>query len=94
VVRQTTGQLHLLHRTPPHKKSVLQICRSSSILVGAVRWELELGEMASEVSNAPSVVQRYSSDLDSFDVGDTKVQHFGLLMKKPFGHKSTRWQRR
>lgn len=49
--------------------------------------------MASEESNA-SVVQRYSTDLESFDIGDTKVQHFGLLMKKPFGHKSTRWQKR
>ena len=39
-------------------------------------------------------MQRNSADVDSFDVGDTKVQHFGLLMKKPFGHKSARWQRR
>ena len=44
--------------------------------------------------SSPSLVQRYSSDLESFDIGDTKVQHFGLLMKKPFGHKSTRWQKR
>ena len=49
--------------------------------------------MAGEQLNA-SVVQRYSTDLESFDIGDTKVQHFGLLMKKPFGHKSTRWQKR
>lgn len=40
------------------------------------------------------IVQRYSADMGSFDVGDTKVQHFGLLMKRPFGHKSARWQRR
>lgn len=44
--------------------------------------------------NSSPIVQRYSADLDSFDVGDTKVQHYGLLMKKPFGHKSARWQRR
>lgn len=31
---------------------------------------------------------------EAFDVGDTKVQHYGLLMKKPFGHKSARWQKR
>ena len=31
---------------------------------------------------------------EAFDVGDTKVQHYGLLMKKPFGHKSGRWQKR
>lgn len=51
--------------------------------------------MASDESNG-SVVQRYSTnvELESFDVGDTKVQHFGLLMKKPFGHKSGRWQKR
>ena len=35
-----------------------------------------------------------SVEPESFDVGDAKVQHYGLLMKKPFGHKSTRWQRR
>lgn len=43
---------------------------------------------------ASDAVQRHSGDLDSFDVGDTKVQHYGLLMKKPFGHKSGRWQKR
>lgn len=31
---------------------------------------------------------------EAFDVGDTKVQRYGLLMKKPFGHKSGRWQKR
>ena len=31
---------------------------------------------------------------EAFDAGDTKVQHYGLLMKKPFGHKSGRWQKR
>ncbi len=40
------------------------------------------------------IVQRYSADMGSFDIGDTKVQHFGLLMKRPFGHKSARWQKR
>ena len=39
------------------------------------------------------VMQRFSGEVD-FDAGDIKVQHFGLLMKKPFGHKSTRWQKR
>jgi len=43
---------------------------------------------------ASPVVQRHSADLEGFDVGDAKVQHFGLLMKKPFGHKSGRWQKR
>ena len=33
-------------------------------------------------------------NVEAFDVGDTKVQHYGLLMKKPFGHKSARWQKR
>ena len=83
--------MHLQYPTP--QKSVLQL----SLQISSERLlfcsELEIEEMASEESNA-SVVQRYSSDLDSFDIGDTKVQHFGLLMKKPFGHKSTRWQRR
>lgn len=35
-----------------------------------------------------------SMEGEAFDVGDTKVQHYGLLMKKPFGHKSARWQKR
>jgi hypothetical protein len=35
-----------------------------------------------------------SMDSEAFDVGDAKVQHYGLLMKKPFGHKSARWQKR
>ena len=35
-----------------------------------------------------------SMESEGFDVGDTKVQHYGLLMKKPFGHKSGRWQKR
>ena len=48
--------------------------------------------LAAMTENSP-MVQRYSGDVDSFDVGG-KVQHFGLLMKKPFGHKSGRWQRR
>ena len=40
-------------------------------------------------------LERYSADLDTaFDVGDTRVQHYGMLMKKPFGHKSARWQKR
>ena len=46
------------------------------------------------LENSPPVMQRFSGELDSFDVGDTKVQHYGLLMKKPFGHKSARWQKR
>ena len=45
-------------------------------------------------ADASPVMQRYSGELDSFNVGDAKVQHFGLLMKKPFGHKSARWQKR
>lgn len=48
----------------------------------------------SNMSDTSPVVQRYSADLESFDVGDAKVQHYGLLMKKPFGHKSGRWQKR
>ena len=39
-------------------------------------------------------LERLSVELDSFDVGETRVQHYGLLMKKPFGHKSARWQKR
>ena len=35
-----------------------------------------------------------SMESEAFDVGDAKVQHYGLLMKKPFGHKSARWQKR
>ena len=36
-----------------------------------------------------------SMESEAFDVGDAKVQHYGLLMKKPFGgHKSGRWQKR
>lgn len=35
-----------------------------------------------------------SMETEGFDAGDTKVQHYGLLMKKPFGHKSGRWQKR
>lgn len=46
------------------------------------------------MADTSPVVQRFSGELESFDVGDTKVQHFGLLMKKPFGHKSARWQKR
>ena len=49
--------------------------------------------LAAMTESSP-IVQKYTGDVDSFDVGDTKVQHFGLLMKKPFGHKSGRWQRR
>lgn len=28
------------------------------------------------------------------DISDAKVQHSGMLFKKPFGHQSTKWQRR
>ena len=45
------------------------------------------------MSGSPAT-ERYSADIDDFEVGDAKVQHFGVLMKKPFGHKSARWQRR
>ncbi len=57
---------------------------------GAVELTLDTS-MAADTS---PVVQRHSGDVDGFDIGDTKVQHYGLLMKKPFGHKSGRWQRR
>ena len=30
---------------------------------------------------------------ESIDI-DAKVQMFGILHKKPFGHKSSRWQKR
>ena len=43
---------------------------------------------------AESPVLRHSQEVEDFDVGDAKVQHYGLLMKKPFGHKSARWQKR
>ena len=41
-----------------------------------------------------SPVLRHSQEVEDFNVGDAKVQHYGLLMKKPFGHKSGRWQKR
>ena len=43
---------------------------------------------------AESPVLRHSQDVEDFNVGNAKVQHYGLLMKKPFGHKSARWQKR
>lgn len=46
------------------------------------------------IKDTSPVMQRFSADVDTFDMGDTKVQHYGLLMKKPFGHKSARWQKR
>ena len=43
---------------------------------------------------SPNHARRSSMSAD-FDVGDAKVQHYGLLMKKPFGsQKSGRWQKR
>ena len=44
---------------------------------------------------SPDHARRHSAAID-FDVGDAKVQHYGLLMKKPFagGQKSGRWQKR
>lgn len=37
---------------------------------------------------------RDSQDAESFDIGDAKVQKSGLLLKRPFGHKSAKWQKR
>ena len=43
---------------------------------------------------SPNHTRRSSMGMD-FDVGDAKVQYYGLLMKKPFGgQKSGRWQKR
>ena len=51
------------------------------------------GNLSVSVDKSPQL-ERLSVDLESFDVGETRVQHYGLLMKKPFGHKSARWQKR
>ena len=37
---------------------------------------------------------RDSQDAESFDIGEAKVQKYGLLLKRPFGHKSAKWQKR
>ncbi len=54
------------------------------------------GAVIAVAVNKPMATPEYSTatDTDSFDVGETKVQHYGLLLKKPFGHKSARWQKR
>ena len=48
--------------------------------------------MASNVRPV-STASTNSVDVD-FDVGQTRVQCHGLLLKRPFGHKSARWQKR
>lgn len=59
-------------------------------------WELIFSsEFAGSVLAMSGKDMSYSSaDGEAFDAGETKVQHYGLLMKKPFGHKSGRWQKR
>lgn len=51
------------------------------------------GGSRSSLIGIPALTSSMES-AEAFDVGDTKVQHYGLLMKKPFGHKSGRWQKR
>ena len=43
---------------------------------------------------AQAILTNSMESAEAFDVGDAKVQHYGLLMKKPFGHKGGRWQKR
>ena len=52
------------------------------------------GSRSSLIGIQAVVLSGSMESAEAFDVGDTKVQHYGLLMKKPFGHKSGRWQKR
>lgn len=75
--------------------SVSSLPLEYSILILSIKVEIALTAAATKsMADHSPPTSRRSADLDSFDVGDTKVQHYGLLMKKPFGHKSGRWQKR
>ena len=48
----------------------------------------------SVVSWERDVSDRSMSSLSCVGIGDDKVQYSGVLFKKPFGHQSTKWQKR
>jgi len=52
----------------------------------------KLGDDSLPGNNRESVLSEHDGE---FDVGDTKVQMSGMLMKKPFGSKKKqKWQKR